>query len=173
MNHFTSKLANSLNFLNHVATCESYREYAETAVHSSFYQTLLESYRKNDAYFKDEVQKMLDPVTGLVSEKDFEKIKEYAACCRGMQKQAEEEALEEIEDLKHSPNAAIRQLAECAEDWFYDRKITRCTVDSDNVVDLAIPSDCGTKQCVMQFRNIVPLNEEKIKQCAGCFVTEI
>lgn len=173
MNHFTSKLANSLNFLNHVATCKSYREYAETAVHSSFYQTLLESYRKNDAYFKDEVQKMLDPVTGLVSEKDFEKIKEYAACCRGMQKQAEEEALEEIEDLKHSPNADIRQLAECAEDWFYDRKITRCTVDSDNVVDLAIPSDCGTKQCVMQFRNIVPLNEEKIKQCAGCVVTEI
>ena len=74
MNHFTTKLANSLNFLNHVATCKSYSEYAETAVHSSFYQTLLESYRKNDAYFKDEVLKMLDPATGLVLEKDFEKI---------------------------------------------------------------------------------------------------
>lgn len=73
MNHFTSKLANSLNFLNHVATCESYREYAETAVHSSFYQTLLESYRKNDAYFKDEVQKMLDPVTGLFRKKTLKK----------------------------------------------------------------------------------------------------
>ena len=173
MNHFTTKLANSLNFLNHVAACKNYSEYAETVVHSSFYQTLLDRYMKNDAYFKDEVQKMLDPVTGLVSEKDFEKIKEYAACCRGMQKQAEEEALEEIEDLKHSPNADIRQLAECAEDWFYDMKITRCTVDSEHVVDLAIPSDCGTKQCVMQFRNIVPLNEEKIEQCTGCVVTEI
>ncbi len=173
MNHFTTKLANSLNFLNHVATCKSYSEYAETVVHSSFYQTLLDRYMKNDAYFKDEVQKMLDPVTGLVSEKDFEKIKEYAVCCRGMQKQAEEEAFNEIEDLKHSPNADIRQLAECVEDWFYDRKITRCTVTSDNMVDLAIPSDCGTKQCVMQFRNIVPLNEEKIKQCTGCVVTEI
>ena len=172
MNHFTTKLANSLNFLNHVAACKNYSEYAETVVHSSFYQTLLDRYMKNDAYFKDEVQKMLDPVTGLVSEKDFEKIKEYAACCRGMQEQAEEEALEEIEDLKHSPNADIRQLAECAEDWFYDMKITRCTVDSENVVDLAIPSDCGTKQCVMQFRNIVPLNEEKIEQCTGCVVTE-
>ncbi len=173
MNHFTTKLANSLNFLNHVATCKSYSEYAETVVHSSFYQTLLERYIKNDAYFKDEVQKMLDPVTGLVSEKDFEKIKEYADCCREMQKQAEEEAFDEIEDLKHSPNADIRLLAECAEDWFYDRKITHCTVDSENVVDLAIPSDCSTKQCVMQFRNIVPLNEEKIKQCADCVVTEI
>lgn len=173
MNHFTTKLANSLNFLNHVAACKNYSEYAETVVHSSFYQTLLDRYMKNDAYFKDEVQKMLDPVTGLVSEKDFEKIKEYAACCRGMQKQAEEEAFNEIEDLKHSPNADIRQLAECAEDWFYDRKITRCTVTSDNMVDLAIPSNCGTKQCVMQFRNIVPLNEEKIKQCTGCVVTEI
>lgn len=173
MNHFTTKLANSLNFLNHVAACKNYSEYAETVVHSSFYQTLLDRYMKNDAYFKDEVQKMLDPVTGLVSEKDFEKIKEYAACCRGMQEQAEAEALEEIEDLKHSPNADIKQLAECAEDWFYDRKITRCTVTSDNMVDLAIPSNCGTKQCVMQFRNIVPLNEEKIKQCAGCVVTEI
>lgn len=173
MNHFTSKLANSLNFLNHVAACKNYSEYAETVVHSSFYQTLLDRYMKNDAYFKDEVQKMLDPVTGLVSEKDFEKIKEYAVCCREMQKQAEEEAFDEIEDLKHNPNADIRQLAECAEDWFYDRKITRCTVTSDNVVDLAIPSDCGTKQCVMQFRNIVPLNEEKIKQCTGCVVTEI
>lgn len=78
-----------------------------------------------------------------------------------------------IEDLKHSPNADIRQLAECAEDWFYDVEITRCTLTPENVVDLAIPSDCGTKQCVMQFRNIVPLNEEKIKQCAGCVVTEI
>lgn len=68
---------------------------------------------------------------------------------------------------------AIRQLAECAEDWFYDVEITRCTLTPENVVDLAIPSDCGTKQCVMQFRNIVPLNEEKIKQCAGCVVTEI
>lgn len=175
MNHFTSKLANSLNFLNHVATCKNYSEYKEAALHrfSPLYQTLLDSYMKNDAYFKDEVQKMLDPATGLLSEKDFEKIKEYAACCREMQKQAEEEAFNEIEDLKSSPNADIKQLAECAEDWFYDRKITRCTVDSENVVDLAIPSDCGTKQCVMQFRNIVPLNEEKIKQCADCVVTEI
>lgn len=78
-----------------------------------------------------------------------------------------------IEDLKHSPNADIRLLAECAEDWFYNVEITRCTLTPENVVDLAIPSDCGTKQCVMQFRNIVPLNEEKIKQCASCVVTEI